>query len=94
MQRLMILLATCSISMSVSGAALAQAPGELDPVFGLEAGLTATVMPNEALAGRLLQLPSGAVRLITVGSRTVANTWSIIIARHVYDDPATTPASK
>ena len=51
MQRLMILLATCSISMSVSGAALAQSPGELDPTFGLEAGLTATAMPGGPLAG-------------------------------------------
>lgn len=59
MRRLRLFLATCGVSLSVAGAALAQSPGELDPAFGLEAGLTATVMPKPASGGDVVAMADG-----------------------------------
>jgi uncharacterized delta-60 repeat protein len=68
--------------------------GSLDSAFG-EGGVVRDTYGDASGssmgAGQLLRLSSGAHRLITAGSRHVS---TLVIARHIYDDPATTAASK
>ena len=70
--------------------------GSLDSTFG-EGGVVRDAYGDASGssmgAGQLLRLPSGAHRLITAGYRH-ASTSALVIARHLYDDPATTTASK